>query len=123
VFYTYYQNNSGGYWIFEPKAGISHYVIVEANSGEDADAKAEDIGLYFDGCDSGNDCSCCGDRWSRQYKSGKERPEIYGQESVESDKDDDVAEVYIHYLDGRVVQSTNPDKHAWFKNAFRLSRV
>lgn len=119
MFYTYRQNNSGGYWTFKPKAGISHFVIIEANSTKNADERAEDIGLYFDGCDDGRDCDCCGDRWSRAENYDETvTPKIYDQEALPSS--DDIANVYIHYLDGRIVQSRYKSKFGdW--NDFSLS--
>jgi len=59
--FTYYQNNSGGF--FEGPESVS----IKAWSKKDADAKAEKSGLvYFDGVEEGIDCPCCGDRWFRQ---------------------------------------------------------
>lgn len=55
TYYTYHQNNSGGY--FELPA-ID--VVVKADSPEQADAIAEANGIHFN-----SGCSCCGDRWSR----------------------------------------------------------
>src|SRR5690606_15564338 len=40
-------------------------VIIEADSAHEANERAEAVGLYFDGCDAGIDCHCCGDRWHR----------------------------------------------------------
>lgn len=60
-FYTFRQNNSGGNFVFDPVRGISIFVCIEATSAADAKARAEGIGLYFDGF---GDCRCCGDRWS-----------------------------------------------------------
>lgn len=79
-FYPFVQNNSGGsYDGFE-------LVIVEANSPEEANATAEQFGVYFGGSYSGRDCSCCGDRWSRVYDyEGTESPERYGEPVDESD--------------------------------------
>lgn len=74
AFYTYSQNNSGG--VFREPA---KYVIVEAPSANVADAIAEDHGLYFDGCATGEDCRCCGDRWSRAWEEGHDEPTIYGK--------------------------------------------
>jgi len=81
-FYTFRQNNSFGKFDYDAKKGISVYVIVEANSIEDANTRAENIGLYFDGR---GDCPCCGNRWSEQYDySGKDDstpvPSIYDEE-------------------------------------------
>lgn len=117
MFFHFRQNNSGGSFAFDEKAGISVNVIVEANSVEEANNKAEEIGLYFDGCDNGQDCSCCGDRWYRQYEGdeGNKRPSIYGQairknqkfkkEGVFSFKWIDGPEAFIHYKDGRILPS------------------
>src|SRR5690606_3861210 len=53
-------NNSGGSFDYDPEQGITHYVYVEANNYREANARARDIGLYFDGS---GDCNCCGYRW------------------------------------------------------------
>ena len=74
MFYMYNQNNSGGDFITNDK--VCHFVIVEAEYAENADIFAEDIGIYFDGCDDGRDCPCCGDRWSPAWESLDE-PRIY----------------------------------------------
>lgn len=98
MFYTYDQNNSGGGFDHYPASGIGFRVVIEAVSAADADRKAEAIGLYFNGCDSGMDCDCCGDRWHPAYGEGSEQPEQYGKPitggwGIPS---------YIHYADGRV---------------------
>ena len=62
-FYTFSQNNSGGSFVNSDLEGISEYVIIEAMDAQTANDKAENIGLYFNGCNDGIDCSCCGDRW------------------------------------------------------------
>lgn len=75
MFYTFYQNNSGGFFT-KP----AHYVIVEADSAEEANAIAEQNGVYFDGVEEGIDCRCCGDRWIEIYDDDDcaENPTIYG---------------------------------------------
>lgn len=60
-YYLYRQNNSGGNFHYDPKTGISKEVYVEAGNAQEADNRAERLGIYFDG---DGDCSCCGDRWS-----------------------------------------------------------
>lgn len=60
--FMFQQNNSGG--IFEVNDKICHILYIEAHSYEEAREKATNMGVYFDGCDIGLDCSCCGDRWS-----------------------------------------------------------
>ncbi len=67
AFYKFQQNNSGGSFVTDDK--LCHVLVIEALSEREAIAKAEDLGCYWDGCDSGNDCPCCGDRW---YKSADE---------------------------------------------------
>lgn len=116
-FYTFDQNNSGGGFDFFPNEGISHHVIIEASSADDANDKAESIGLYFDGCEAGRDCECCGDRWYRARKDdGKDVPMVYSEKVVESSGD--VADAYIHYADGRIVQATHRERFKSFDNAF-----
>lgn len=62
-FYTFYQSNPGGYFIKNDK--VAEYVIIQAESSYEANDKAEEIGIYFDGIKKGLDCECCNDRWYR----------------------------------------------------------
>lgn len=109
-FYMYRQNNSGGSFDVDAESGISVVVIIEAPNAEFADLRAEYIGLYFNGCESGRDCSCCGDRWSAQWgDDGDDVPMYYGKK-IEPDSpmpDDEPGwrtngepMVFIHYADG-----------------------
>lgn len=66
--FHFHQNNSGGRYRNDHARGIGHDVWIEGRDVDDANRRAEGIGLYFDGCDTGQDCSCCGDRWSRAYQ-------------------------------------------------------
>lgn len=112
-FFTFRQNNTGGRFDFDAEAGISHYVIIEAVSAEQANNIAESIGIYFDGCDSGSYCICCGDRWYSQYSddSGYDFPSVYGEFPLREkwEKEDSFStkwmegpEAFVHYLDGTV---------------------
>jgi hypothetical protein len=106
-FYTYRQNNSGGRFI-----GPALYVIVEANSRNVANAIAEDNGLYFNGCETGEDCSCCGDRWRSDWVDPKDKPEIYGESVEEALKKDrlfreefqDKPTAMVIYLNGTILK-------------------
>jgi len=106
-FYEFNQNNSGGSFHFDEEAGITHFVIVEANNANQANALAEAIGIYFDGCNDGRDCDCCGDRWYEQWRedAGNDVPSIYGEPVVNATAYhkwmDDGKEIVVHYLDGR----------------------
>lgn len=84
-FFTFIQNNSGGSFDHDAKAGIGYRVAIEAVDATHAKARASQIGLYFNGCDSGRDCSCCGE----PLKGGWGIPS------------------YVHYLDGRIL-ARNP---------------
>lgn len=55
--YKYRQNNSAGIW--DTKVGVT--VFVEAETEQDAEALAEQHGLYWEY--RANDCECCGMRW------------------------------------------------------------
>ena len=61
-FYEFTQNNSGG--SFTTDKNLCHRLFIEAESEGEAISKAEDLGCYWNGCESGSDCDCCGDRWS-----------------------------------------------------------
>ena len=75
MWYKYDQNNSGGDFVISPNLGIGPKVWIEADTAAEADERAEKIGIYFDGCQNGVDCDCCGDRWDRAYENqAKEQP-------------------------------------------------
>lgn len=65
AFYQFRQNNSGGSFDYDDRSGLSVNVYIEAGTADEANSRAEDLGIYFDGVDNGSDCSCCGDRWYR----------------------------------------------------------
>lgn len=94
MFYDFYQNNSGGFYV-----GDYHYVVVEAPSAAVANKIAETVGVYFNGCATEQDCSCCGDRWSEQWSDdeGTEQPTIWGDPITNRDK---CGDVLIVRLDG-----------------------
>jgi hypothetical protein len=79
MFFTFNQNNSGGSFDFDVDSGITHIVVIEAATKELALEKAVGIGIYFNGCETGKDCECCGDRWHEPWDDGSDAPEIYGQ--------------------------------------------
>ncbi|AFV51384.1 hypothetical protein FDG66_gp64 [Streptomyces phage phiCAM] len=106
AFFEYSQNNSGGSFAYDGDAGITHYVIIEADSPEEANDKAETIGLYFDGY---GDCDCCGSRWSECWDGdkGEKVPSIYGTPVSDYDfgyrwMHSDEPECYVHFADGSV---------------------
>ncbi|MFJ8699438.1 DUF7296 family protein [Streptomyces ardesiacus] len=106
MFFTFDQNNSGGGFDYDWVAGISHFVIIEADDVDHAIEKAEEIGLYFDGA---GDCPCCGNRWSRPWDDdGSDEPLIYGGpvdqylKTPYAMKWIDGSEAFIHYADGRI---------------------
>lgn len=59
--YKFDQNNSGG--SFDEDKKVCPRVFIQALSAEDANQKAESLGIYFNGVEEGQDCECCGDRW------------------------------------------------------------
>lgn len=111
AFYEFRQNNSGGSFEFSEARGISAWVIVEADSASEANAKAEDIGLYFGGS---GDCPCCGDRWYEVSACDRaDVPTIYGKPAILTKFGEyplswkwqypGDPEMFIHYSDGRIV--------------------
>lgn len=78
MFFTFNQNNSGGFWIG------SKYVIIEADNAVEANeiaTTAEGSPIYFHGVSLGRDCSCCGDRWYPAFENdkGDPVPSIWGE--------------------------------------------
>jgi hypothetical protein len=74
-YYCFRQRKSGGSFVVNDK--VSYTVIIQAKNSDDANNKAEEIGIYFNGCYTGYDCSCCGDRWSTAWEEGTKKPRIY----------------------------------------------
>ena len=111
MFFEFHQNNSGGHDDIDPNTGIVKVVVIEAPDCETANNRAESIGLYFDGCDNGRDCLCCGDRWYRQWsnKEGSVVPIVYGKPVDLTSKKDWYFPIAIHYADGRCTWITGAD--------------
>lgn len=112
LFFNFNQNNSGGRFTFDEKRGISVHVVVEALDYSHANARAQNIGLYFDGS---ADCPCCGNRWYAQYdgKEGTKKPSIYDEPVKLGEKfkkgtlsfkwmGEGKPEGFVHFLDGRI---------------------
>jgi len=90
-FYAFSQNNSGG--DFEVDKNLCHRLFIEAENAKTANDIAMGLGVYFNGCETGQDCDCCGDRWSeadesdfidltklsKSYKDGFNSVESYAQ--------------------------------------------
>lgn len=102
-FYTYDQNNSGGIVDIDEKNGITVFVIVEADNADQANRRAEEIGLYWDGVDRGMDCECCGDRWYRADPDdpGDDTPKLEVLEFFTRYAPEGRV-IAIHYLDGSI---------------------
>jgi hypothetical protein len=99
-FYTFSQNNSGGFFVEDVKRGVGEYVIIEAVDAKDALARLDEIGSRVAGFN--NYCECCGERWSRWMddSDGTEQPEIYGQPVEEVESSSYRKNAYVHYFDG-----------------------
>lgn len=98
AFFQFRQNNSGGSFDIDTESGIGVNVIVEADSAEDANRRAESIGLYFDG---EGDCDCCGNRWSNLWEreKGDPEPRIY-EDTVTPEPVGEDSISFIHFKDG-----------------------
>lgn len=101
MFYAFRQNNSGGNF-HGPVI-----ICVECDSTEEANEIAQNHEVYFDGCETGSDCDCCGDRWYRAYSDSEltERPEIYGEFIPDQDRS-----YKIIYKDGRVLEGGKQER-------------
>ncbi|MEE1835778.1 DUF7296 family protein [Streptomyces sp. SP17KL33] len=118
MFFEFHQNNSGGGFDFDAERGISTNVIVEADDAEHANYRAKRIGLYFDGVENGDDCECCGDRWSEAWRTdGDPVPSHYGTPLDEAKylmkwQAEGRPETFVHYSDGRIVAHCQRERKA-----------
>jgi len=89
--YQFNQNNSGGSFDVDDK--LCHRLFIESDDLDKAISIAENLGVYFDGCENGVDCECCGDRWYRPWNDdGITFPYSYGAFTEASAKE--IAKVY-----------------------------
>jgi len=112
--YIFDQNNSGGHFHYDDE--VAEKVLIEAIDLEDALSVAERIGIYFNGCASGQDCDCCGDRWSQPWDDDghSEFPTLWCWHGKTKDKhvsvDEYISEfcpederpVRVHYKNGEI---------------------
>jgi len=115
-FYNFHQNNSGGHFVRNDD--VCENVFIEAHSPEEANMLADNFGIYFDGCSTGEDCSCCGDRWY-ETTEGEDEPKLYGIPVKKCYVDGSFrTQCIIHYLNGtkeKINFKTSKDcpQHKW----------
>lgn len=80
VWFEFNQNNTGG--SFEVNEMVCHRVYIEAKDADEANKIAIDMGIYFDGCSTGMDCFCCGDRWYPARGDGDSFPYKYDKDEI-----------------------------------------
>lgn len=99
-FFTFDQNNSGGYFVENDEYGVCEYVIIESDTAENACSKLELIGQNVSGFDAY--CPCCGERWCSwmDESDGKNQPEIYGESVDTVEKGIFRKRCFVHYMDG-----------------------
>jgi hypothetical protein len=106
--YEFSQNNSGGSFVVNEN--LSHRVYIQALDTASAISKAEDMGIYFNGCEDGRDRSCCGDRWHEPYGEVK-FPLEYGNDLIFKNIEEYAQyladeygwtrpDIYLHYANG-----------------------
>ncbi len=109
-FYTFYQNNAAGVFVTDTLRGIGTTVVIEANSAEEANDFAENIGIDFDDL-----CECCGTRWDSVRDSDGETSlpsqnnEIISEFNIRETPDDfkfvdnlKTELTYTHHLNGEI---------------------
>lgn len=107
-FYTFIQTNSGGRYYLDENLGC--FVIIEAIDHNDANARAEKIGVEFN-----DGCSCCGHRWDRMssYDEGDatDEPMISDKPVREALQERWFRDynVIIHYCDGTRAEFKGPE--------------
>lgn len=99
-FYKFAQNNAGGKFKYDEN--VARNVFIESENAQEANNKAEKIGIYFDGVLLGTECSYCEDRWCRASEDD-------GMEFLEFDKYElkwrtsDGPIAVVHFEDGKKI--------------------
>ncbi len=109
-FWTFEQNNSGGYFVVDDKNGVCECVVVEAQTPDEAWNRLKEIGDKVDGF--WRSCNCCGERWSSwlDEEDGKDVPMLYNVPLDEAEKCMFQDSAFVHYLDGTVKEFKFKDK-------------
>jgi hypothetical protein len=101
-FYEWKQNNSGGRFFVDEN--LSNRVVIEADTYYKAEAKAFDLGIYYDGVEEGHDCECCGDRWYGGEELKDKDLQGYTLDEYLQDLADKYGwedpDIIVHYADG-----------------------
>ena len=97
-FYTFNQNNSGGYFVKSDEFGVCEYVIIEAINAESAFNRLKEIGENVSGFM--DYCGCCGERWSDWIDDdeGTKEPMIYDEPVKTTKKGDYRESCFVHYF-------------------------
>lgn len=109
--YAFRQNNSGGVFVYNDD--VAEYTYIQAYSTSHANSIAEEIGIYFDGCSTGQDCRCCGDRWHRAYEGDAEDHVEVDEWNAKPFRNIDKAHIILYPLTG--------EKELW--TAARIAEV
>lgn len=141
MWFQFNQNNSGGSFIIDDN--VTHRVIIEANSEEEAIEIGDSLGMYWNGCEKGYDCSCCGDRWyspnevDLSYGSFEEKEaesiannynctvvdSKYNKKGIKDNKKDIIfnsIETYAQYM-ADLWGYCDPDIYIYYKNMNKIS--
>lgn len=107
-FYTFTQNNSGGHFDFCEDDGVTHHVIIEADSSHEANEKMLELVGDFEG-GKGGYCPCCGERWYECDDSDATESPMYSGTDLLEDEFNFMRwmkvgkEVCIHFTNGEKV--------------------
>lgn len=99
AFFMWSQNNSGGH--FHVDDDLTWRVVIESDDYEQAEDKAFDFGIYYNGVEDHMDCSCCGDRWYEGEELDTEgQPMLEHLQGYADEYGWENPSIIIHYADG-----------------------
>lgn len=104
-YFRFNQNNSGGDF-----TNPWHILVIEANTRESACILAEEQGVYFAGVAMGRDCSCCGDRWSRDPDEYATDPFATEDQRASVMRWSHEQKIRVEHMDGTVNTFTIPTR-------------
>ena len=101
MFYTYSQNNSGGYYRYDTFDGVAEYIVVEAPNVKRANL------IFWDIVKNHKEyCECCGTRWSDYSPDEGEVPMYYNKPLSEAYND------IVKYKFGKQLEDTKMKPYA-----------